>query len=409
MTFTTQEIKNIRADFPILQTKVRGKNLIYFDNAATTQKPRTCIEAITKYYAEENANVHRGVHYLSELATQKYEDTRKLLAEFIHAPSSDNIVFTRGATEAINLVAHGFAEVMLQAEDEIIISAMEHHANIVPWQMACQKTGAKLKVINLHADTSLDLDHLSSLISKKTKLISLCSISNTLGNINSIQHVIALAKSLKIPVLIDAAQSIAHTAIDVQKLGCDFLVFSAHKMCGPTGVGALYATSEWLNKLPPYQGGGDMIVSVTFEFSTYQKPPHKFEAGTPNIADVIAWASSIRYLQDLGLEKIQSYENVLSQELHQRLQQFTSIKVIGDTKDTIGIASFIHEHAHPHDIATILDDDGIAIRAGHHCTMPLINYLGLNATARASLCFYNTSEEIDKFVESIKNIERLFR
>lgn len=409
MIFTPQEIKEIRADFPILQTQVRGNPLVYFDNAATTQKPRVCIEATAQYYLKENANVHRGVHYLSELATQKYENTRQLLTDFIHAPSSNNIVFTRGTTEAINVIAYGFAESILQSGDEIIISAMEHHSNIVPWQIACQKTGAQLRVINLHDDTSLDIEHLSSLISEKTKLISLNYVSNTLGNINPVEKVIALAKSLNIPVLIDAAQAIAHTPINVQKLGCDFLVFSAHKMYGPTGVGALYATSDWLNKFSPYQGGGDMIMKVTFESSTYQKPPHKFEAGTPNIAGVIAWRESINYLNILGLEKIQRYEEVLSIELHEKLQQFPSIKIIGNVKHKTSIASFIHENAHPHDIATILDDDGIAIRAGHHCTMPLMDYLKLNATARASLCFYNTAEEIDVFIQSMKNIERLFR
>lgn len=409
MTFTPQELKSIRADFPILQTQVRGKPLVYFDNAATTQKPRVCIDAITQYYLKENANVHRGVHYLSELATQKYEDTRQLLARFINAPSHNNIVFTRGTTESINLIAYGFAQVVFQPGDEIIISAMEHHANIVPWQIACQKTGASLRVIDLHEDTSLNIEHLSSLLSNKTKLIALTCVSNTLGNINPIKEVIALAKKNNIPILLDAAQSIAHTITDVQQLGCDFLVFSAHKMMGPTGVGALYATDEWLNKLPPYQSGGDMIMKVTFESSTYQKPPHKFEAGTPNIADVIAWSESIKYLQALDLEKIQAYEHELSIELHEKLRQFSSIKIIGHAKQKTSIVSFIHQHAHPHDIATILDDDGIAIRAGHHCTMPLMDYLGLNATARASLCFYNTSEEIDIFIQSIKNIERLFQ
>lgn len=407
--FTPQEINEIRRDFPILQTQVRGKPLIYFDNAATTQKPRVCIDATTQYYTQENANVHRGVHYLSELATQKYENTRKIIADFIHAPSSDNIVFTRGTTEAINLIAHGFAESVLQQDDEIIISAMEHHSNIVPWQMACQKSGAKLKVIHLHEDTSLNLEHLASLISSKTKLISISYISNTLGNINPIEQVIALAKPLQIPVLVDAAQAIAHTPIDVQKLECDFLVFSAHKMYGPTGVGALYGTSAWLNKLPPYQGGGDMIVKVTFESSTYQKPPQKFEAGTPDIADIIAWTASIDYLKALDLQKIQAYEHALSLELHEKLQQFSTIKIIGHAKHKSSTVSFVHENAHPHDIATILDDDGIAIRAGHHCTMPLMDYLGLNATARASLCFYNTPEEIDVFIKSMKTIERLFK
>ncbi len=409
MTFTTQELKEIRKDFPILQTNVRGKPLIYFDNGATTQKPKCCIDATIAYYTHENANIHRGVHYLSELSTEKYEHARKLLANFINAPSSDNVIFTRGTTEAINLIAHGFSESVLQTDDEIIISAMEHHSNIVPWQLACQKTGAKLRIIDLHDDTSLNIEHLTSLISEKTKLIALCHISNTLGNVNPIEQVIALAHKKNIPVLVDAAQSIAHTMIDVQKLTCDFLVFSAHKMYGPTGVGALYATSEWLNRLPPYQGGGDMIVKVAFESSTYQNSPHKFEAGTPNIAGVIAWAASINYITSIGLDRIYAHEQVLMRELHDKLHNFSSIEIISNAQNKTSIASFVHAHAHPHDIATILDDDGIAIRAGHHCTMPLMDYLKLHATARASLCFYNTLEEIEIFIQSINNIERLFK
>jgi len=408
MTLTTQEIKEIRQDFPILQTNVRGKPLVYFDNAATTQKPRACIDAIKKYYEHENANVHRGVHYLSEIATQKYEEARELLANFIHSPSPNNIVFTRGTTEAINLIAHGFSEVILQPEDEIIISAMEHHANIIPWQFACQKTGAKLRIIDLHDDTSLNLSHLTSLLSNKTKLIALCYISNTLGNINPIQAVIDLAHTQGIPVLIDAAQSVGHIPTDVQRLACDFFVFSAHKMYGPTGVGAFYATSHWLNTLPPYQGGGDMILRVTFDSATYQAPPHKFEAGTPPIAEVIAWAASIQYLQQLGIEKIHTYEQKLSDELHRQLKGLSFIQMIGSTPNKISIASLTHKTAHPHDMATILDDHGIAVRAGHHCTMPLMSYLQLNATARASLCFYNTVEEIEIFIRALEMIEELF-
>ncbi|MCD8524211.1 MAG: cysteine desulfurase [Gammaproteobacteria bacterium] len=408
MTLTAQDMTEIRRDFPILQTTVRGKPLVYFDNAATTQKPRACIDAIKKYYEHENANVHRGVHYLSEIATQHYEDARQLLARFIHAPSPNNIVFTRGTTEAINLIAHGFAEAILQPEDEIIISAMEHHANIIPWQIACQKTGAKLRIVDLHDDTSLNIGHLTSLLSDKTKLIALCYISNTLGNINPIKSVIDLAHIRAIPVLVDAAQSVGHIPTDVQQLDCDFFVFSAHKMYGPTGVGALYATSHWLNKLPPYQGGGDMILRVTFDSATYQQPPHKFEAGTPPIAEVIAWAASIQYLQQLGIEKIQAYEQSLSDELHHQLKLLTFIQLIGTTPTKTSIVSFTHKTAHPHDMATILDDHGIAIRAGHHCTMPLMNYLHVNATARASLCFYNTVEEIETLVRALKMIEALF-
>lgn len=409
MSFTPQEIKEIRQDFPILQTQVRGKPLVYFDNAATTQKPRVCIDATTQYYAKENANVHRGVHYLSELATQKYEDTRQALANFVQAPSSDTIVFTRGTTEAINLVAYGFAQTILKPGDEIIISVMEHHSNMVPWQLACQNTGAVLKIIHLNPDTSLDLNHLQSLISTKTKLIALTYISNTLGTINPVDQIMAIAKQHHVPVLLDAAQQIAHLPLDVQALGCDFLAFSAHKMYGPTGVGVLYAKQEWLNKLPPYQGGGDMIVKVSLTGSTYQKPPHKFEAGTPNIAGFVAWAEAIKYLQGLGLERINAYENSLCHYLTEKISQFPAIKIIGTAPEKTAIVSFIHDNAHPHDIATLLDGEGVAIRAGHHCTMPLMDYLGVNATSRASLAFYNTFEEIDYFIDALKIVERLFQ
>lgn len=409
MTLTSQEIQAIRQDFPILALKVKDKPLIYFDNGATTQKPNVCIDAATRYYTEENANVHRGVYYLSELATKKYEGTRKLIADFIHAPSSDQIVFTKGTTDAINLVAHGFGKDILKTDDEIIISAMEHHSNIVPWQMACQMTGAKLKVIDLHPDGSLNLEHYEDLLTNKTKLIAVTYISNTLGTINSVRDIIKLAKEKNIPVLLDAAQAVAHLPIDVVELDCDFFVFSAHKMYGPTGVGALYAKKTWLDKLPAYQGGGDMIMKVSFDHSEYQKAPLKFEAGTPNIEGVIAWAESINYLKKLGLNRINQYEDDLLKYLTNKLNELDQIKIIGTANNKASIVSFLHQHAHPHDIATLLDGDGIAIRAGHHCTMPLMDYLGVTATARASLCFYNTFEEIDIFIESLKNVTRIFR
>lgn len=408
MTFTSQEIKEIRTNFPILQTSVRDNPLVYLDNAATTQKPRQCIDATSHYYKAENANVHRGVHYLSELATQKYEDSRKLLANFINAPSSSTIVFTRGTTESINLVAHGFSRTILKPGDEIIISAMEHHSNIVPWQLACQYTGASLKVINLREDTSLDIEHFKTLLSEKTKLVAVTYISNTLGNINPIEELIRLSKEKNIPILIDAAQATAHMPIDVQKLNCDFLVFSAHKMYGPTGMGALYATKEWLNKLPPYQGGGDMITKVSYDISEYQKAPLKFEAGTPNIAGTIAWTESINYLNALDLKRIQQYENNLLDYATEKLSALSNIQIVGKASNKASIISFIHKNAHPHDIATILDDEGIAIRAGHHCTMPLIERLGYPATARASFCFYNTFEEIDAFINALKTVDRIF-
>ena len=408
MSFSQQDIHAIRQDFPILATKVRDNPLVYLDNAATTQKPHQCINATSRYYEAENANVHRGVHYLSEISTKKYEDARQIIADYIHAPSSANIVFTRGTTEAINLVAHGFSRTILKPGDEIIISAMEHHSNIVPWQLACQYSGASLRVINLLADTSLDLEHFKTLLSEKTKLVAVTYISNTLGNINPVEEIIRLSKEKNIPTLIDAAQATAHMSVNVQTLGCDFLAFSGHKMFGPTGIGALYATAEWLNKLPPYQGGGDMITKVSYEVSEYQKAPLKFEAGTPNIAGTIAWAESIKYLNALDLNRIQQYEHDLLNYATEKLTTFPNIQIVGSAPNKASIISFIHKNAHPHDIATILDGEGIAIRAGHHCTMPLIDRLGYSATARASFCFYNTFEEIDYFINALKTVDRIF-
>jgi cysteine desulfurase/selenocysteine lyase len=409
MTFSQQEIHEIRQDFPALALKIRNKPLVYLDNAATSQKPRCCIDATSKYYEFENANVHRGVHYLSELATKKYEAARKTAAEFIHAPSSDNIVFLRGTTEAVNLVANGFSREILKPGDEVIISAMEHHSNIVPWQLACQYSGASLRIINLHPDTSLDMQHFKTLLSDKTKLIAITYISNALGTINPVHEIIKIAKDKGIATLIDAAQASAHMPLNVQELGCDFLAFSGHKVFGPTGIGILYGTQAWLNKLPPYQGGGEMILKVDYHHSDYQKAPFKFEAGTPNIAGAIAWAESLKYLSALNMKKVQQYEQKLLEYATEKLKTFPLIKIIGTSAEKASIISFTHEHAHPHDIATILDDDGVAIRAGHHCAMPLMNRLGVAATVRASFCFYNTFEEIDIFINSLKTVERLFK
>ena len=409
MTFSQSEIHAIRKEFPALSLMVRNKPLVYLDNAATSQKPLCCIEATTRYYESENANVHRGVHYLSELATKKYEDARKTVAEFIHAPSSNEIVFVRGTTEAINLVANGFSREILEPGDEIIISAMEHHSNIVPWQLACEYSGAKLRVINLHPDTSIDMEHFKSLISDNTKLIAVTYISNALGTINPVHEIIKLAKEKNIPTLIDAAQASVHLSLNVQALGCDFLAFSGHKVFGPTGIGVLYGTSEWLNKLPPYQGGGEMIVTVDYDHSEYQKAPFRFEAGTPNIAGAIAWAESLKYLQALDMAHIQSYEQSLLDYATEQLKAFPLINIIGTSTKKASIISFTHQHAHPHDIATILDDEGVAIRAGHHCAMPLMNRLGIAATVRASFCFYNTFEEIDIFINALKTVESIFK
>lgn len=398
----------LRKQFPILSTSVKGKPLIYFDTAASAQKPFACIQAIENYYKTSHANVHRGVHYLSQKATDMYEQARKTVADFIKAPSPESIVFVRGTTEAINLIAHGFSRSVLKPGDEIIISAMEHHANIVPWQMACEYTGAILKIAPINEKGELLLNELYTLFSEKTKLLSLTYISNAIGTINPIKEIIARAKQHNIPVLIDGAQAVPHLPVDVSDLDCDFFAFSGHKAFGPTGIGALYAKSSWLDKLPPYQGGGDMIIDVTFEKSTYAKAPAKFEAGTPHIAGAIGLAATLNFLTDIGMENIFQYEQTLLTYATEQFAQLPHYNIIGTAQDKASVISFVHEWIHPHDIGTILDDAGIAIRTGHHCAMPLMDVLHVPATARASLTFYNTPEEIDQLILGLKQVERIF-
>lgn len=407
--FSQQEILEIRKDFPVLSTQARGYDLVYLDNAATAQKPLQCINAISDYYKTSNANVHRGVHELSEKSTKLYEDARQTIANFIGAPDKKNIVFTRGTTEAINLIANGFSRKFLQAGDEILLTELEHHANIVPWQLACEYTGAVVKTIPIKPETGeLDLSSLDLLLSAKTKLVGLTYISNAIGTINPVENIIQAAKAKNIPVLLDGAQAAPHTPVDVTKLDCDFFVFSGHKCFGPTGIGALYAKNHWLVALPPYQGGGDMITQVTFDKSVYQQAPYKFEAGTPNIAGAIGLAAALHYLQQLDMNKIHAYENYLKNYAEDRFGHLENFKIIGKTKQKASVISFLHNKIHPHDIGTILDMEGIAIRAGHHCAMPLMNILQVPATVRASLCFYNTEQEVDKLIAGLGKVEEMF-
>jgi len=402
------DVQKIREDFPILKTQVRGKNLVYFDNAATTQKPISVIERIQKYYLEENSNVHRGVHYLSELATKEFESARETVRNFINAESIEEIIFTRGTTEAINLVANSFGKTFISEGDEIIISEMEHHSNIVPWQILCEEKKAKLKIIPFDDNGELILDKLENLITERTKLISIVHISNSLGTINPVKKIIEIAHSYAIPVLIDGAQSIMHTKIDVQDLGCDFFVFSGHKIYGPTGIGVLYGKKELLEQMSPYQGGGDMIKSVTFEKTTYNDLPYKFEAGTPNIEGAIGLKAAIDYLNEIGLEQISVYENELLQYATDKLSEIPQLKIIGTAKEKASIISFILENIHPHDVGTILDFEGIAVRTGHHCTQPVMQHFNIPATTRASFSFYNTKEEIDKLFSAIQKVIKVF-
>ena len=402
------DVQKIREDFPILKTQVRGKPLIYLDNAATTQKPFTVIERIQKYYLEENSNVHRGVHYLSELATKEFEGARETVKNFINAESVEEIIFTRGTTEAINLVANSFGKTFLNEGDEIIISEMEHHSNIVPWQILCEEKNAKLKVIPFDDNGELIIYELENLITEKTKLISIVHISNSLGTINPIKKIIEIAHSYAIPVLVDGAQSIMHNKIDVQDLGCDFFVFSGHKIYGPTGIGVLYGKKELLEQMLPYQGGGDMIKSVTFEKTIYNDLPYKFEAGTPNIEGAIGLKAAIEYLNKIGLDQISIYENELLQYATEKLSQIPQLKIIGTAKEKASIISFVIENIHPHDIGTILDFEGIAVRTGHHCTQPVMQHFKIPATTRASFSFYNTKEEIDQLYNALQKVIKVF-
>jgi cysteine desulfurase/selenocysteine lyase len=394
-------IDAIRADFPILSQHVDGKPLVYFDNGATSQKPQVVIDAISKYYQEINANIHRGVHTLSQLATDAYETSRAKIQQHINAKFAHEVLFTSGTTHGINLVANGFA-FFLKPGDEVLVSALEHHSNIVPWQMLCEKTGSILRVIPMDENGELILSEFDKLLSNKTKIVTVNHISNALGTVNPIKYMIDKSHEFGAAILIDGAQAVPHLKPDVHELDCDFYVFSGHKICGPTGTGILYGKEEWLNKLPPYQGGGEMIKEVTFEKTTYAELPHKFEAGTPNIAGGIVLGTAVDYMNQVGFENIQIQEKELLDYGTKRLLEIEGLKIYGTSKDKTSVISFNIEGIHPYDIGTIIDKLGIAVRTGHHCAQPIMDFFKIPGTIRASFAFYNTKEEIDIFVEGVK-------
>ena len=402
------DIQKIRRDFPILAQEVNGKPLVYFDNGATSQKPQVVIDAEAKYYQEINANIHRGVHHLSQVATDAYEEARGKIQQHINAKHSHEVLFTAGTTFGINLVANGFGK-MLTDGDEIIVSHLEHHSNIVPWQMACERSGATLKVIPMLADGSLDLDAYTGLLNERTKLVAVNHVSNALGIINPIKKMIEMAHDVNAAVLIDGAQAVPHFKPDVQALDCDFYVFSGHKMCAPTGSGILYGKEQWLNQLPPYQGGGEMIKEVTFEKTTYACLPHKFEAGTPNIAGGIVLGTAVDYLNSIGFDQIAQHEKELLDYATQRLNEFEGIKIYGTHPNKASVISFNFEGIHPYDIGTIIDKLGIAVRTGHHCAQPIMNYFNIPGTIRASFSFYNTKEEIDLMIEALQKALKMLQ
>jgi len=402
------DVEKIREDFPILHQEVNGKPLVYLDNAATSQKPKSVIDSIEKYYRGYNSNIHRGVHTLSENATEAYESARIKVRDFIHANSTKEIVFVRGATEAINLVAQSFGRNTLGSEDEIIITELEHHANIVPWQLLSQQTGAKLKYVPINDNGELVESEYKKLLNEKTRIVAVGHISNALGTINPIENMINLAHEYGAKVLIDGAQATSHTSVDVKKLDCDFYVFSGHKLFGPTGIGVLYGKEDLLEKMPPYQGGGDMIKMVTMKETQYNELPHKFEAGTPNISGVIGLGAAIDYVNKIGLENIGNHEKQLLDYANQMASEINELKFIGTAKNKTSILSFTLDGIHPHDVGTILNNEGIAIRTGHHCAMPVMEYFQIPATSRASFSFYNTHAEVDVLIEGINKCSKVF-
>jgi cysteine desulfurase/selenocysteine lyase len=403
------DVESLRSLFPILRQKVHGKPLVYLDNAATSQKPQVVIDALSDYYTTHNSNVHRGVHTLSERATKAYEDARSTVQRFINAAETHEIIYVRGATEGINLVAQSYGRKFLKAGDEIIISTMEHHSNIVPWQMLCEQVGARLRVIPINDSGELLLDEYEQLLSERTKFVSLVHVSNAIGTINPARQVIELAHRRNIPVLLDGAQAVPHLPVDVQALDCDFYAFSGHKVFAPTGIGILYGKTKFLDAMPPYQGGGDMIRLVTFEKTHYNTLPYKFEAGTPDIAGAIGLGAAIDFLSDLGLEQIGAYEHELLKYGTEALSGIDGVRLIGTAKRKASVLSFIVEGVHAHDVGTILDHEGIAVRAGHHCAMPVMQRFGVPATARASLAVYNTKAEIDALVKGIYKVKTFFQ
>jgi cysteine desulfurase/selenocysteine lyase len=402
------DVNRIREDFPILKKKVHDKNLVYLDNAATTQKPTYVIDRVNKYYTTMNANIHRGVHALSQEATEAFEGARIQIKQFINSIGKNQIIFTRGTTESINLVASSYGRVNINEGDEIIISHMEHHSNIVPWQMLCNEKNAKLRIIPINDNGELIYEEFEKLVNERTKFISIVYVSNSLGTVNDVKRIINYAHQFKIPVLVDAAQAVNHLTVDVQDLDCDFLAFSGHKIYGPTGIGALYGKVELLEVMPPYQGGGDMISKVTFEETTYNELPHKFEAGTPDIAGAIGLGAAIEYISKIGIENIKEHETGLLEYATKQITEVPGLRIIGQAKEKTSVLSFVLENIHPHDIGTFLDFEGVAIRTGHHCTQPVMQRFKIPATSRASFAMYNTKEEVDVLVNGLKKIIEVF-
>ncbi len=403
------DVEKVRKDFPILGQEVRGKPLVYLDSAATSQKPRAVIDAVARYYLQDNANVHRGVHLLSERATKEYEGAREKVRRFINAARAEEIIFVRGTTEAINLVAQTYGRTRVRAGDEVLITEMEHHSDIVPWQLLCEEKGAVLRVAPIDDDGQLLVDELQRMLGPRTRLLALAHVSNTLGTINPVRRIVEIAHRQGIPVLLDGAQAVPHFPIDVRALDCDFYAFSGHKLFGPTGIGVLYGRSELLEEMPPWQGGGDMISSVTFEKTTWNKLPHKFEAGTPDIAGAIGLGAAIDYVGALGFAAIAAHEHDLLSYATEAVREVPGLRLIGTAKEKASVLSFVLGEVHPHDVGTILDQEGIAIRTGHHCTQPLMRRLGVPATARASLAFYNRREDVDALVAGLHKVQEIFR
>lgn len=401
-------VERIRADFPILHQAINGHRLAYLDNAASYQRPRQVIDAVTHYYEHDHANVHRGVHTLSHRATEAQERGREAVRRFLNARESAEIVFTRGTTEAINLVAYTFGQ-DLRTGDEILISHLEHHSNIVPWQLACERTGARLNVVPINQRGELIMEEYYQRLNERTRLVAIAHVSNALGTVNPVAEIIAAAKSRRIPVLIDGAQAVAHQRVDVQALDCDFYAFSGHKMCGPTGIGVLYARRYWLERLPPFQGGGEMILTVSFERTTYNDLPYKFEAGTPHVSGAIGLGAAVEYLEAIGLNTIQRHEKRLLDYATAALEAIPGVSIIGQAAHKAGVLSFNVDGIHPHDLGTVLDHQGVAIRTGHHCAMPVMDYFGIAGTARASLAFYNCERDIDQLVAGIEVAARMLR
>jgi cysteine desulfurase / selenocysteine lyase len=402
------DVERLRKDFPILSRRVRGKPLIYLDNAATSQKPRAVIEAVSRFYGSENANIHRGVHYLSERATVAYEATRERVARFLNAPSPRDIVFTRGTTEAINLVAQSWGRSTLRPGDEILITGMEHHSNIVPWQLLARQTGASVRAVPITDAGELDLEAFDRLLSDRTRVLALVHASNALGTVNPVRELLAKARARGVVTLVDGAQSAPHLPVDVQAIGCDFYAFSGHKLFGPTGIGVLYGRAALLERMPPWQGGGDMIESVTLEHTTFAPPPARFEAGTPAIAEVIGLGAALDYVETVGRAAIGAWEEELLAYATEQLRELDGIRLIGTAREKVSVLSFAVDGVHPHDVGAVLDDEGIAIRAGHHCAQPVMLRFGVPATARASFAFYNTREEVDALVRAVGRVRAVF-